>query len=165
MSFVNKHADETAGSLLKNDPKLSTKEVVIDVSKYSQPASEESVATTKAALEAKGHEVSVLSNKEEAFEFLKKLIPSGASVNNGHSTTLEEIGFIEYLKTATEWNNVHGEILAETDMIKQSELRRTKGFTVDYYLSSASAITEDGVIVSIIINRSNRQVFHYKITN
>jgi hypothetical protein len=158
MSIVNKHDDQTAGSLLKNDPKLSTKEVVVDVAKYGQLASEESIVKTKAALEANGHEVSVLSNKVEAFEFLKKLIPPGVSVNNGHSTTLEEIGFIEYLKTATEWINVHGEILAEPDMVKQSVLSRTKGFTVDYYLSSAVAITEDGAIVSII----NRQVFHYK---
>src|SRR5688572_2708186 len=90
MSIVNNHPDQTAGSLLKNDPKLSTKEVVIDVAKYGQLASEESIAETKASLEANAHEVSVLSNKVEALEFLKKLIPPNVSVNNGHSTTLEE---------------------------------------------------------------------------
>jgi len=88
-----------------------------------------------------------LANKKEAFEFLKKLIPPKASINNGHSTTLEEIGFIAYLKTATEWDNVHAEILSESDYVKQAEVKRIKGFTVDYYLSSASAITETGDIV------------------
>ncbi|CAG8511914.1 32530_t:CDS:2 [Racocetra persica] len=146
MAIVNNHPEETREALLKNDPKLSTKEVVID-DKYAAVASEASVQATKASLEAKGHEITILKTKEEAYEFLKKLIPEGSSINNGHSTTLEEIGFIEYLKTATEWENIHAQVLAETDMGKQMEIRRTKGSTVDYYLSSASAITEDGVIV------------------
>ncbi|KAF0523894.1 DUF1121-domain-containing protein [Gigaspora margarita] len=146
MSIVNNHPEETREALLKSDPKLSSGEVVID-ERYTNVASEASVQATKASLEAKGHEVTVLETKELAFEFLKNLIPKGKSINNGHSTTLEEIGFISYLKTATEWDNVHAQILAETDYAKQGELRRTKGFNVDYYLSSASAITEDGIIV------------------
>ncbi|CAG8641142.1 5892_t:CDS:2 [Cetraspora pellucida] len=146
MTIVNNHPEETREALLRNDPKLSTKEVVID-DKYAAIASEASIQATKACLETKGHEVTILNTKEEAFKFLKNLIPKGCSINNGHSTTLEEIGFIEYLKSATEWENVHAQVLAETDMGKQHELRRTKGNIVDYYLSSASAITEDGVIV------------------
>ncbi|RIA92025.1 prespore-specific protein [Glomus cerebriforme] len=150
MSIINTKTAETLESLLKTDPQLSTKEVVIDVEKYGKPASEESVAKTKAALEENGHEVTVVSNKAEAFELLKKLIPPNASVNNSHSTTLEEIGFVEYLKTSnTGWKNVHGEIYAETDLVKQAELKRTKGYTVDYFLSSAPAITEDGVIIGV----------------
>ncbi|KAF0561601.1 DUF1121-domain-containing protein [Gigaspora margarita] len=146
MAIVNNHPEETREALLKTDPKISSKEVVID-DRYAAVASEASIQATKASLEAKSHEVTILETKEEAFEFLKNLIPKGSSINNGHSTTLEEIGFISYLKTATEWDNVHAQILAETDFAKQSELRRLKGFTVDYYLSSASAITEDGIIV------------------
>ncbi|CAG8454889.1 4512_t:CDS:2 [Cetraspora pellucida] len=146
MAIVNNHPEETREALLKTDPKLSTKEVILD-DKYAAVASESSIQTTKASLEAKNHEVTILETKVEAFEFLKSLIPKGSSINNGHSTTLEEIGFINYLKNATEWDNVHAQILAEKDMAKQFELRRTKGYTVDYYLSSADAITEDGIIV------------------
>jgi len=148
MSIVNTKTAETLESLLKTDPQLSTKEVVIDVEKYGKPASDESLAKTKAALEENGHEVTIVSNRAEAFDFLKELIPPNASVNNSHSTTLEEIGIIEHLKTPnTGWENVHAEISAETDPVKQAELKRTKGYTVDYFLSSAPAITEDGVII------------------
>ncbi|KAF9143271.1 hypothetical protein BG015_000484, partial [Linnemannia schmuckeri] len=42
------------------------------------------------------------------------------------------------------WDNVHATILAEKDPAKQAELRRTIGSTVDYYLTSMSAVTEDG---------------------
>lgn len=42
------------------------------------------------------------------------------------------------------WNNVHATILAESDPAKQAELRRTIGTTVDYYLTSVAAVTEDG---------------------
>ncbi|CAG8729611.1 28227_t:CDS:2 [Dentiscutata erythropus] len=146
MTIVNNHPEETREALLKSDTKLSSGEVVVD-HRYAAVASEASIQATKTSLEANLHEVTVVETKEEAFEFLKNLIPKGASINNGHSTTLEEIGFISYLKNATEWENVHAQILAETDYAKQAELRRTKGFTVDYYLSSASAITEDGIIV------------------
>nr|CAG8461305.1 2173_t:CDS:2 [Entrophospora candida]CAG8461997.1 1203_t:CDS:2 [Entrophospora candida] len=149
MTIVNNHTDQTASSLLKSDPKLSSGEVKVDTNKYGKLATEETIAKTKGALETKGHQVTVLNTSEEAYEFLKKLIPANASVNNGHSTTLEEIGFIEYLKTAKEWVNIHAEILAEKDFAKQSEIRRLKGYNVDYYLSSASAITEDGVIIGV----------------
>ncbi len=91
---------------------------MLNVAKYGQPASVGSIAKTKKAIEANGHEVTVLVNKEEAFEFLKKLVPPNVSINNGHSTTLEEIGFIDYLKTATEWKNIHAEILSENDYVK-----------------------------------------------
>ncbi|CAG8621826.1 5098_t:CDS:2 [Racocetra fulgida] len=146
MAIVNNHPEETREALLKTDPKLSTKEVVLD-DKYAAVASEASIQTTKSGLEANQHEVTILETREEALEFLKNLIPKGSSVNNDHSTTLEEIGFIEYLKNATEWDNIHAQILAEKDSVKQIELRRTKGVTVNYYLSSADAITENGVIV------------------
>nr|CAG8496099.1 5973_t:CDS:2 [Entrophospora candida] len=149
MTIINNHINETAISLLKSDPQLSSGQVKIDTNKYGKLATEEAIATTKKALETKGHQVTVLNTGEEAHEFLKKLIPANASINNAHSTTLEEIGFVEYLKTAKEWVNIHAEILAEKDMAKQSEIRRLKGYNVDYYLSSASAITEDGVIVGV----------------
>ncbi|CAJ0638926.1 3703_t:CDS:2 [Entrophospora sp. SA101] len=143
MTIVNNHTDQTASSLLKSDPKLSSGEVKVDTNKYGKLATEETIAKTKEALETKGHQVTVLNTSEEAYEFLKKLIPANASVNNGHSTTLEEIGFIEYLKTAKEWVNVHAEILAEKDFAKQSEIRRLKGYNVDYYLSEPAEPKRD----------------------
>ncbi|KAF9977068.1 hypothetical protein BGZ73_007040 [Actinomortierella ambigua] len=138
----NEHEKHTLAALLKSDKQLAASGLAD--SPYAKAASEERVQAAKAGLEAKGHKVHLVQNKDEAFSTLKSLIPKGASVNNAHSTTLEEIGFITYLKGETEWDNVHGTILAEKDPAKQAELRRTKGSTVDYYLTSMAAITENG---------------------
>ncbi|KAG0046649.1 hypothetical protein BGZ83_008205 [Gryganskiella cystojenkinii] len=136
----NTHANHTFEALLKSDAQLAA----LAGHKYTKVVSAERVAAAKAGLEANGFKVTVASSRGEAFETLKSLIPAGSSVNNAHSTTLEEIGFITYLKGETPWNNVHATILAEKDYAKQGELRRTIGSTVDYYLTSMSAVTEDG---------------------
>ncbi|KAF9986573.1 hypothetical protein BGZ65_007082 [Modicella reniformis] len=136
----NTHVNHTFAALIKSDAQLAA----LADHHYTRAANAERVNAAKVALEANGFKVHLVNSRGEAFETLKSLIPAGASVNNAHSTTLEEIGFITYLKGETEWNNVHAKILAEKDPVKQSELRRTIGSTVDYYLTSMSAITEDG---------------------
>ncbi|CAG8495575.1 10001_t:CDS:2 [Paraglomus occultum] len=145
MSNANNHPEEVYSALKQTDPAVKD----LEYDKYATLASEDSLARAKAALEANGFTVYVKNTREEARDFLKTFIPPGKSINNGHSTTLEEIGFIEYLKGETGWDNVHAKILAETDFVKNMELRRTIGATVDYYLSGASAVTEDGSIVGV----------------
>ncbi|KAG0312442.1 hypothetical protein BGZ99_009518 [Dissophora globulifera] len=136
----NTHANHTFEALAKADAQLAP----LADSHYTKVVSAERFNAAKAGLEANGFKVHVANSRGEAFETLKSLIPAGSSVNNAHSTSLEEIGFITYLKGETPWNNVHAQILAETDYAKQGELRRTIGTTVDYYLTSMSAVTEDG---------------------
>ncbi|MDZ4299558.1 MAG: LUD domain-containing protein, partial [Candidatus Sungbacteria bacterium] len=66
------------------------------------------------ALAKRGVQAVVGGNRAEALEKVKSLIPKGASVMNGSSRTLEEIGFINYLKSGSHgWKNLHEEILAE----------------------------------------------------
>jgi len=132
--------DFTASGLHASQDRL--KDLPFD--QYSKPASNDSVEKTKAALLAKHHLVTVVNTKAEALDAIKKAIPHGASIHNAGSRTLIEIGFTDYVKTQTEWNNIHGKILAETDMSKQAELRRTLGNTTDYFLSSVTAVTEEG---------------------
>ncbi|KAI9239294.1 MAG: prespore-specific protein [Podila humilis] len=139
----NTNLAETFAGLTKSDPKVSH----LAGNHFSKPASAERVNAAKAGLEKNGFKVHVVNTRADAFETLKSLIPAGASINNAHSTTLEEIGFISYIKGQTPWDNVHGTILAEKDAGKQAELRRKLGSTVDYYLTSVAAITEDGKLV------------------
>ncbi|KAG0046647.1 hypothetical protein BGZ83_008203 [Gryganskiella cystojenkinii] len=139
----NTHVNHTFAALVKSDAQLAA----LADHKYTKATSAEQVASAKAGLEANGFKVHVAADKGEAFETLKSLIPAGASVNNAHSTSLEEIGFITYLKGETPWNNVHATILAEKDYAKQGELRRTIGSTVDYYLTSVAAVSETGLLV------------------
>ncbi|GJJ68867.1 hypothetical protein EMPS_01213 [Entomortierella parvispora] len=138
----NTNLAETFEGLSKTDAQITP----LAHSPYHKAASPDRINAAKVALEANGFKVHVVNNRDEAFATVKSLIPEGKSINNAHSTTLEEIGFITYIKGATPWNNVHGTILQEKDPAKQAELRRTVGSTVDYYLTSVAAITETGHI-------------------
>ncbi len=94
---------------------------------------------------------------------IKELIPAGASVMNGSSRTLEEIGFVDYLKEeAHGWNNLHEMVLAEKDPAKQKGLRM-QAIVSDYYLGSAHAVTEEGEIV--FASNSGSQLPHLAFTS
>ncbi|KAF9091137.1 hypothetical protein BGX23_005443 [Mortierella sp. AD031] len=139
---ANTFAHTTFEALVKTDAQIAH----LKDGAYSKAASAERFESAKSGLEAKGFKVTVAQNKDEAFETLKSLIPEGVSLNVAHSTTLEEIGFIDYLIGETPYNNVRSTILAEKDLAKQAELRRTIGTTVDYFLTSMAAITETGAM-------------------
>ncbi|KAG9327826.1 hypothetical protein KVV02_000272 [Mortierella alpina] len=137
----NTFEDVTFEGLIKSDPQLAP----YSTSKYRNAVSDERFEKAKNGLEARGFKVHVAKDKDDAFEKLKSLIPAGSTVNSAHSTTLEEIGYINYLMENNHpWNNIRGTILKEKDPAKQDELRRKLGTTVDYFLTSMSAITENG---------------------
>ena len=115
--------------------------------KYETLASRNIVQNTVEALKRRGIEAEVVDGKPEALEKIKSLIPKGASVNNGSSVTLKEIGFVDYLKEGKHgWNNSHEAVLAEKDPAKQAELRKLSNFG-DYYLGSVHALAETGEMV------------------
>jgi len=93
----NTHANHTLAALFKSDAQLAP----LANHKYTKVVSAERVEAAKAGLEKAGFKVHLANSRGEAFETVKNLIPAGASVNNAHSTTLEEIGFITYLKGET----------------------------------------------------------------
>lgn len=114
---------------------------------YKLVPSEEIINKTAAALKERGVEVLVVNNRAEALAKIKELIPKGESVNNGSSTTLNEIGFIDYLKSGEHgWDNLHAAVIAEKDPAKQAELRNASLFA-KYYLGSVHAIAETGEMV------------------
>lgn len=99
----------------------------------------------------------------EALAKIKELIPAGASVMNGASVTLEQIGFVELLKSGQHnWNNLHAQILAETDKAKQGSLRKQATLS-DYYLGSIHALTQDGPF--IIASNTGSQLPHIVFTS
>jgi hypothetical protein len=114
---------------------------------YDTLASKKTVEKTVAALEAKNFEVFIVENGAAALAKIKELIPAGASVMNGSSRTLEQIGYIDYLKEGEHgWNNPKVAILAEKDKAKQAELRRLSVLS-DFYLGSVHALAENGEFV------------------
>jgi L-lactate utilization protein LutC len=126
-------------------------------------ASNDSINKTIASFKTNGFEGIVVNTKEEALAKIKELIPAGASVMNGASVTLQEIGFVDYLKDGKHgWKNVHADIVAEQDKTKQALLRKQSVIS-DFYLGSAHAVTEDGQIV--VASASGSQLPHLAFTS
>jgi L-lactate utilization protein LutC len=130
---------------------------------YKTLATKESVEKTIKNLAERNVEGILVETKEEALAKIKELIPDGASVMNGASRTLEQIGFIDVLKTKNHnWNNLHDAILAEKDPAKQAELRKTSVLS-DFYLGSVHAMSETGEF--LVATNTGSQLPHIVFTS
>lgn len=130
---------------------------------YTTLASREAVERTMSALGERGVHAAFVATRAEALEKAQAMIPQGASVMNGSSRTLEEIGFVDYLKAGNHgWKNLHEDILAEKDPARQAELRKQSVLS-DYYLGSVHAAAETGQLV--IASNSGSQLPHIVYTS
>ena len=94
-------------------------------------------------LEARQFEVFVVDDGKEAVEKVKKMIPSGASVNLGGSQTLFELGLVDDLSTMDiEFQNRYAE---NADV--QAVFRAA--YSADVYITSTNALTEDGILYNV----------------
>jgi L-lactate utilization protein LutC len=106
------------------------------------------VEKTAASLRANGFKVDVVPDKKAALEKVRSLLPDGANVMTGGSTTLSQIGFTDLLASGEHrWVNMKGQILAEKDPQKQTEMRQRATFA-DYFLGSVHALTQGGQLVA-----------------
>ncbi|WP_135822182.1 lactate utilization protein [Halostella litorea] len=120
---------------------------------------DETVEATAENLRDNGFDVVVVDSAEEALEAVQSQIPSGASVMNGHSTTLEEIGFAEYLSEGDhEWESLADEIWSIDDDAKRQAARR-ESQTADYFLGGINAIARTGELVAA--DRSGSRIGAY----
>lgn len=125
--------------------------------------SSELVAATVKALTTNHFQAAVVNTRTDALQRVKDLVPAGASVMNGSSRTLEDIGFMDYLKQGQHgWRNLHADVLAEPDMAKQGELRR-RAVLSDVYLGSAHAVTQEGEL--LIASNTGSQLPHLAFTS
>lgn len=131
--------------------------------KYNSIASQKSVNDTVSALQAKGIDVHAVETESEALEIIKQTIPKGASVMHGSSTTLQQIGYMQYLETGTHgWNDLHTVITKENDPAKRAALRN-QSVSSDYYLGSVHALTEQGEF--LIASNTGSQLPHIAFTS
>jgi L-lactate utilization protein LutC len=125
---------------------------------FNRLAGKETINKIMIALQTNGIESIFVEGKAEALEKIKELIPSGASVMNGSSTTLDQIGYIDYLKSEHHpWNNLHKAIVEETDPTKQAAMRK-QALLSDYYLGSVHALSENGEF--LIASNTGSQLPH-----
>ncbi len=123
--------------------------------------SSEVIEQTAASLTKNGFTTHVVDDAVGALDALKKLIPANSEVMTGSSTSLNEIGFSEYLASDSHpWKSVHAQITAEDDESKRAELRR-KSVTAEYFVASANALTQDGKIVAVDMSGSRVGAFLY----
>ncbi len=114
---------------------------------YTSLPTPEIIRRTIEAIRGRGVSVQLVETKEAALPILVSLIPDGASVMTGASLTLEQIGFVNLLKSGNhKWHNLKAEVLAEKDPAEQSRLRK-QATLADYFLGSVHAIAETGEIV------------------
>lgn len=130
---------------------------------YDILSNDDVLTRTVAALKERGVEAVVVETRADALSKIQELVPAGVSVANGSSRTLEEIGYIDYLKSGKHgWNNLHDAVLAEQDPEKKAALRR-ESLLSDYYMGSVHAIAETGEMV--VASASGSQLPHLTFTS
>ncbi len=128
-------------------------------------ASEESVKKTISALKSRGISAELVESGKQALERLKKIIPAGAEIMTGGSTTLEQIGFVELLKSGKhQWKNLKDEILSEKNSKKQAEFRR-RSVTSDYFIGSVHAVAETGEVLAASASGSQLPSYAFSSNN
>ena len=147
----------SAEEFSKSDAQLAAdKAFASRMAKYGVPASEASVAAAVKALEGKQHTVKVFESGADATAFLSTLLKEGVTVSAGHSTTLIQIGATDMMKANTKARNFKSEAIAameKGDMATYGKLL-AQGATADVFVSSASAVTEDGDIYGVDLTGS-----------
>ena len=83
---------------------------------------------------------------EEAVKKVSELIADGSTVTWGGTMTVRDLGIPEHLKSRGTLEIIDRD-LAET--LEERQAMYLRAFSADVYLSSANAISEDGVIVNI----------------
>lgn len=100
----------------------------------------------KSAFKRHGMDVICVSNKEEALTLAKSFIRPGMSIGLGGSTTVAQIGLLDYvcsLKDITLFNQYEKGISME-----ENTKRRREGMLSDLYICGTNALTKTGELVN-----------------
>ena len=82
------------------------------------------------------------ANKEEALKIALSLIPEGSTVTMGGAMSAHEIGLPQALAEGT-YNFI------DRDKMEDKRAAMLAAYDADFFLASANAMTEDGVIINI----------------
>jgi L-lactate utilization protein LutB len=126
---------------------------------------DETVEETVANLEERGFDVIVVDDADEALTAVKSQIPDGVSVMNGHSTTLEEIGFDEFLSEGDhDWESLPDQIWSIDDDAERQTARR-ESQTADYFLGGINAVAQTGELVAADLSGSRIGAYPFAAGN
>jgi L-lactate utilization protein LutC len=130
---------------------------------YDKLATKAEIKKTTTALTKKGFTVVVVGSAKEALVQIKKTIPKGASVMNGSSVTLEQIGYLKYLEEDKHgWLDWHAKINSEDDKVKRAGLRHESVLS-DFYVGSVHALAQTGEF--LVASNTGSQLPHVVYTS
>ncbi|RKD97977.1 lactate utilization protein [Halopiger aswanensis] len=118
----------------------------VDPDRFDDRPDEETLETVVSNVEERNIVVHVFDDGDDARDHLADQIPDGAEVMDGHSTTLEEIGFTDVLAAADGFEYA-GNALEEIDDDEERSTRRREATTADVFFDGANAIAESGEIL------------------
>jgi L-lactate utilization protein LutB len=134
-------------------------------SHWNKIPTEKTIQNTVRNISKRGVTVTLVNNKQDALKKVKELIPSDSTVMNGSSTTLYQIGFMNYyIKQNNHWKILGPEIFNEKDPQKKKMLQR-KSLTADYFIASVNAIAETGQLVATDRSGSRISAFPFAAKN
>ena len=109
------------------------------------------------ALESRNMEAYYVETKEEALKQALELIPEGSSVSWGGSMSTQEIGLNQALHQGAYvvYDREHASTREEKEEIAH------KALNCDFFIGSANAISEDGVMVNIDGNANRVAAYAY----
>jgi len=120
------------------------------------------IERTFASLEARGVRAVLARDRREALTTVLGMIPRGAPVAHGTSTTLIEIGFVDALKRSDSgYRYLNAEWQAENDPAKRARLRARLSLDSEYYLGSVQAICETGEVLGSDASGSRQAFYAY----
>ena len=97
-------------------------------------------------LKRRNMEAFYCKTSEETIQKVLELIPDGSSITWGGSMTIRDMGLPDALRKKGTYEVLDRDLVEGNEGKVQMYVR---AFTTDVYLSSANAISEDGVIVNI----------------
>ena len=97
-------------------------------------------------LKRRNMEAFYCKTSEETIQKVLELIPDGSSITWGGSMTIRDMGIPDALRKKGTYEVLDRDLVEGNEEKVQMYVR---AFTTDVYLSSANAISEDGVIVNI----------------
>ena len=127
--------------------------------KWDRLSNKQTITRTIEALKNRGINAELVDTSRDALRQITSRLPDGARVMTGGSTTLDQIGFTELLKSgAHKWKNLKQEIMSEKDPAKQGSLR-VQATGAEYFIGSVQAVAETGEVV--VVSASGSQIPAY----
>ncbi len=111
--------------------------------KHLEFTTQKRLERVKLALERNNMQAYILQNTADVVPFVRTLVPEGSSVSNGGGMSLAESGVLQLLDSGS-----YTYLNRDAPGVNRSEVMH-KALSVEYFFTSASAVTEQGEILNI----------------